>query len=111
MVRRHDKNNYRTRIHRMKRGVYRDRDGQRSLFWEMGCSLCIMTGPRAASAGFLLYLHVWMGFQSDASRMAGSQPLPKDTGRDFPNGIDLITNSVYASAYAYFWVPTQECRS
>lgn len=74
-VRRHE-NNYRTRIHRMKRGVYRIRDGQRSFFWEVGCSLCIMNRPRAASAGFLLYLHVWTG-STNADGMAGSQPSSK----------------------------------
>lgn len=59
--RRHDMNNYRTRRHRMKGELYRNRDGQRSFFWGVGCSLCIMTEPRAASAGSLLYLHAWMG--------------------------------------------------
>lgn len=39
-----------------------------------------MTGPRAASAGFLLYLHIWMGFQSGASRTAGRQPFAKGYG-------------------------------
>lgn len=71
MVRRHDKNNYRTRIHRMKRGVYRDRDGQRSLFWEVGCSLCIMTGPRTYQCRLSAVFTCLDGIQSGASRTAG----------------------------------------
>lgn len=42
-----------------------------------------MTGPRAISAGLLLYLHVWMGFQSGASRIAGRQPFQKIRGGFF----------------------------
>lgn len=65
----------------MKGRVSRNRDGKRSFFWEVGCSLCIMTGPCAASAGFLLYLHA-CGFQDGAS----GRRLPSiamDTGQVF----------------------------
>lgn len=51
----------------MKGRVSRNRDGKRSFFWEVGCSLCIMTGQCAASAGFLLYLQCLDGFQDGAS--------------------------------------------
>lgn len=56
----------------MKGKVSRNRDGKRSFFWEVGCSLCIMAGPCAASAGFLLYLHAWMG--SRMARQGGGLP-------------------------------------
>lgn len=66
----------------MKRGVYRIRDGQRSFFWEVGCSLCIMNRPCAAGAGFLLYLHIWTG-STNAVWDGGQPAVVKDTVQIF----------------------------
>lgn len=66
------------------------RDDQRSFFWAVGCSLGIMTEAHAASAGFLLCLHVWMGFPERRVKDGRSPAIANDTGRVF-----FLMESIY----------------